>query len=777
MKIKALNIASFGGLKNLKLDLSDDFNIIYGGNENGKTTVMSFIKMMFYGSERGSSQISKNPRKKYTPWDGSPMAGSIDFEHNGRNYRLEREFRSSNSTDKVTLCDLDLGERQNVSSDIGTQLFGLSAAAFERSVFIGQFGFPESNSSAEGELNSKLSNIALTGDESISFEEVNTRLEKAKLSLMSKSGRAGAYDKNVSLSADLNKSLEAAENAQHQISLAKEKITAEIEKQKALQAKADALKSSIDREQDFRNAEKLRELLKLKSELDKLNDTLRLSGGGLVDEMFVRKVQFCISKVDGITQKYEVLASKTEVLAKSIELSSSDQVTPEKVERLEALVSKLEKERSEIINAYSSTENEYNLLCNDTETPKAKKAVNLPLIIIAVIVALTVFLPMLPTAVKLGAGAAAVVMLILAFVLRPADKVKIEAHSRRLSELRARLVDLKLKENELLSGLSGEKANLTVLKTALTGNKAALEKQKEMLAQNEAELSALEKEKTLEQSTLFELFARYKSVTDINEIKSELEKISRKAAVQKEIKQNINYILKDVGNISYEQAEERLANIKEIPENDTDFEAIKAEYDATVAQITEIKTHIAALNADMKTLSANSENPESIKQKLSVLEAETASQKEFCEALDIALEALQQSFIEVRRSYGSALEKKASDIFSGITGGRYQNMSISKSFDINVEQRDTFGGKELDYLSSGTADQAYLSLRLALLELIDGGLPVLMDDSLAQFDDKRTETALAFLKEYSQNGQIIIFTCHNSVADVAKKLGAKSITL
>ena len=128
----------------------------------GDSTIMAFIKMMFYGSERGSAQLSKNVRKKYTPWDASAMAGSIDFEHNGKAYRIEREFRSSNSTDKVTLWDLEIGTHQTVTGDCGAKFFGLSAAAIERSVFIGQLGFPENDSAAEGEINSKLSNIALS---------------------------------------------------------------------------------------------------------------------------------------------------------------------------------------------------------------------------------------------------------------------------------------------------------------------------------------------------------------------------------------------------------------------------------------------------------------------------------------------------------------------------------------------------------------------------------------------------------------------------------------
>ena len=164
MKIKRVYIAAFGGLKNKTVDFEDGFNVIYGENENGKTTVMTFIKMMFYGSERGSSALAKNPRKKYAPWSGERPAGSIDFEHGGRSYRLEREFRSSNSTDKITLTDMSAGTRESLSGDVGSRFFGLSAAAFERSVFVGQFGKAESDASAESEINSKLSNMVTTGD-------------------------------------------------------------------------------------------------------------------------------------------------------------------------------------------------------------------------------------------------------------------------------------------------------------------------------------------------------------------------------------------------------------------------------------------------------------------------------------------------------------------------------------------------------------------------------------------------------------------------------------
>ena len=138
---------------------------------------------------------------------------------------------------------------------------------------------------------------------------------------------------------------------------------------------------------------------------------------------------------------------------------------------------------------------------------------------------------------------------------------------------------------------------------------------------------------------------------------------------------------------------------------------------------------------------------------------------------------LTESFGEVRRSYGSVLDNKTAQIFSGITGGKYQSLNVSKSFDITVQKADSFGSHELGYLSSGTVDQAYLSLRLALNKLMTDGedsLPVLLDDSLTQFDDNRQKIALEYLKEYSKENQIIMFTCHKNISDTAENLGAKT---
>ena len=186
MKISKIYISAFGGLRDKTLELSDGFNCIFGENENGKTTLMTFLKMMFYGSGRaGSRQLEKNPRKRYQPWSGEKMGGRVYFEHGGKRWCLEREFRGSDSTDRVILRDLDLGSGETVSPDIGKRFFSLSDAAFERSVFIGKPAFPI-DEEASGEIGARLSNLAATGNENSSYQLIKNRITAALSELKSR---------------------------------------------------------------------------------------------------------------------------------------------------------------------------------------------------------------------------------------------------------------------------------------------------------------------------------------------------------------------------------------------------------------------------------------------------------------------------------------------------------------------------------------------------------------------------------------------------------------
>ena len=781
MKINRIYIAAFGGLKNKTIDFKDGFSVIYGENENGKTTIMTFIKMMFYGSERGSSSIAKNPRKKYAPWSGEKSAGSIDFEHGGRSYRLEREFGNTNSSDKITLTDMSDGTRESLSGNVGERFFGLSAAAFERSVFVGQFGKAESDSAAESEINSKLSNMVTTGDESVSFAAVSDRLQKARFALLSKSGRAGECDKSKKRLAELESELERAENIYEKHAEYRKNadiINASIEKDAE---RAAYLKAKIDSEQDIRNAEKLKELLETKDELERAKEELRLSNGGVIDDLYVGKVKMCLAKLDTAAEK---LKDKTdEVQRLSVGISDAeDKGGREKIESLEKEIADLNKKKTDTENNISANKKAAEALrATESDVRGKKSGINVAFITaagFALFAALLLFAFKMQSVALIPAAGAAVSAL-LSFILRPADKRALEDYESRLKAFEAEAERLNADKADVLQQLSLLSARLEAVSTSLGMGAAALENQKKLLTESERAKNESETAFKTAEKTLLELYGSYKPAQSTEEIRHELDTLSEKADGLKQIKQKLTYLAKDLGNISYDEAREKLAALPETADS-TDFDGIKAEYESLSEKLSDNRSMLARAEAEDGISIKNAPDPERLKAEIKELTDKISCQEGFCRAADTALEALQDSFAELRGSYGSALEKRAGKIFSRLTRGAYGSVLITKAFDMSVEENGRFGSREAEYLSSGAADQAYLSLRLALSSMIfetSGALPIFLDDSLAQYDDRRAEAAAGFLKEYSADGQVIMFTCHGAVRDAAVGAGAAEIDL
>ena len=129
-------------------------------------------------------------------------------------------------------------------------------------------------------------------------------------------------------------------------------------------------------------------------------------------------------------------------------------------------------------------------------------------------------------------------------------------------------------------------------------------------------------------------------------------------------------------------------------------------------------------------------------------------------AIDLALETMTEVSTSIRASFGLLLNKTASDLISGITGGIYRSMSVDENLNIFMNTRTKL--VPIEQVSSGTMDQIYLALRLAVARLMQGKndpLPLIFDDSFVQYDDERLRTALRWLAA-SYDGQCIIFTCH-----------------
>ena len=527
----------------------------------------------------------------------------------------------------------------------------------------------------------------------------------------------------------------------------------------------------------------MQELLDTKAELDALNEGLLLSDGSVADDMYLRKLNFCIGKLKTASQKAEAKRAEAESLKRSIDagLNPPEDANPETKERLNKELEQLKAQKEQVLSAQEAMAKEKAAL--SMEPPQKNGTVFLGAAVVLLLAAILLavgltfvvkspinFVIALPFAVLGG------VLAVIYFKARSTAAKKAALRLQTEQELTQRENGLKEQEKRLNGEIFEKTLKAEAISTALSSSAAVVENQLKQLAVTEAEVAALNSAEASEGQELAALFGKYRFADSLDRILELTDELARKIEKQKQLKERMRYISQDLGGMSCQEAAEKLKDIDSSAEPAADFEGLNAEYQTLISAITDKKTAAATLVAELKSLQQRSENPEKLYDELELLNKKIEAQQEFCEVADIAMQALADSFVEVRRGYGSVLESKAGEIFARITNGKYGQLGISKAFDITVTQNGAFGSRELAYLSSGACDQAYLSLRLALSQLICGNaepLPIMLDDALTQYDDSRMKAALEFLSEYSKEYQIIMFTCHKAIGNSAEALGAR----
>ena len=147
--------------------------------------------------------------------------------------------------------------------------------------------------------------------------------------------------------------------------------------------------------------------------------------------------------------------------------------------------------------------------------------------------------------------------------------------------------------------------------------------------------------------------------------------------------------------------------------------------------------------------------------------------------LQIAALMLEQRIEDYRKKNQAPVLARAGELFSKLTLGSYANLRDdlvgSKPILLGVRPND----KEvpIEGMSEGSRDQLYLSLRLATLEqhLSKGEpIPFIVDDILMGFDDNRTKVCLEVLAELAASTQVLLFTHHRRVLELADTIEAKA---
>ncbi len=195
----------------------------------------------------------------------------------------------------------------------------------------------------------------------------------------------------------------------------------------------------------------------------------------------------------------------------------------------------------------------------------------------------------------------------------------------------------------------------------------------------------------------------------------------------------------------------------------------------TTARLTAVEREMARWQTQLdQAIGALRSDPLELEARCSELETKLEQRTLEYDALDLALTVLDSANAALRERFSPTLNQEAAAIFSDLTGGKYTSLTLSRDFSAMTGSEESHSAL---YLSAGTVDQLYLSVRLALCRLTVPDAPILLDDALCAFDDARMALALNTLNKMGAERQILLFSCHSREARWAEQNGVETLEL
>ncbi len=120
---------------------------------------------------------------------------------------------------------------------------------------------------------------------------------------------------------------------------------------------------------------------------------------------------------------------------------------------------------------------------------------------------------------------------------------------------------------------------------------------------------------------------------------------------------------------------------------------------------------------------------------------------------------------------------EASGYLKRLTSGRYVRVWTPLGEPTLYVEDDSGHSLGVQQLSSGTREQLFLALRLALASSFARrgvSLPLVLDDVLVNFDVARSKSAARVLRDFARRGhQLLVFTCHEHIARLFRHVKAE----
>ena len=838
MRILQIDLTRFGRFDHFSCALPEGFTVVYGENEAGKSTIMDFLQLVFYGTSKQGSDPREHIRKRYVGENDRSPVGVLHFEQDGKRYRLTRRFGATNGKDDIQLAEEDTGKSIALprKQTVGELLFGLDADAFKRSVYIGSTGtvLPPVTGNNGDQLMSRLLNLQTTGEETTSATAVAKSLQDAQHLFVKSRGKGGllfAQEERIrSLQNERNNALLQEEE------MRRERQVLEEEKQtlETCDRRLEEQRETIARLQQEFEADDLRRAYQerkkqqsMQEALLRAEEALQLQDGTMTEERWEEanaafsawQAAASLQEKDGEedeteTENREALTLRRDALTRKenalqakkadgeqkkeqfererITLEQQRLLAEERLTQIRAERARLEQEEAEERANFS------------TEASNGDGVMRfLPLFIAVIFAVLGYTVSSLFYIAAAIVGVFGITWLFLTSRKRR-EKQKQEAlFAEKSSHRKQAMADLMEKEAALSPERFCEQENVQQLRNEELASERAvwmreeeeLFREKKALEEDESRFRALEAKGEERKKQRDELKAR--CVKEQQRLRTLLESSADDpdaAASQLSLWQER---LNDHKQLSWTLSREEKRFTETFPQwvdwSMADLEAAVAEkglsteadplladrlkeaqrsYADQQKKREAMAIALAAKQAKAKEKYKSVPLADSLLQTLHQEEEKEKQMKEEYQAVQLAQEALQEATEKARHQFSPLLNSRASAIFQEVSG-REGTLRVDTDMDVRMEETDFSGFSDWRVLSTGTIDQVYFSLRIALAEVAaeKQDLPLFFDDAFAYYDDRRAERAMDFLARYAKEKQkqILLFTAHHRFVHWAKE--------
>ena len=746
MRIEKIYMESFMGKKDITLTLAPGVNILEGDNESGKTTVADFIRFMLYGASSKGIGGALSERQRFLGFGESAFGGYMELSARGTRYRVDRRITATAAGFRESLQVSDLATKTQVlkGENAGDALLGVPETVFSRTAYITQ---ADGAYSGGEELGAAIENLLFSADETVSTEKAVKKLDALRVSLLHKNGKGGQlFDlaaEREAISARLEKAL--TENSEI---IAKEGSLADtrrrIEDNKTEYSRTKKLCELYDSYLAHTRFEKLDAVNARLAELDAADAALLERFGGFApDGEYLGRLR---QAAENVTAEEARVALAEQSLRSATAARAAAEESPK-------------------TGADGDLADAARRAGGAAKTARALNIIGIVLLLLGAVAASVVYLLRLDAPLYAAAGGAAavgVLLLILAGVRRAqtgsllrsfgvssADELDERLRAAEESRAAAETACVAARERE---------ASATAL---LTSAKETLAEKKRALADLLARLGGGE---TAAVAGLAEAYirdaealraARQTAAETQTRLTEETRAYDRAAVAE---------TLAPVGDLSvFEKVD--IADYR----RRRDF--CENALGALEAKKSELEKALAALHATV-------EKPALLYAARDALDKKYAAAKAKYDAAELALRAIGNASEGLRTRVSPRLADYAGKLLAAVTDGSIGEVGVDSALALTYMADG--GAHSVEYMSRGTKEAAYFTLRLALINLLykEEKPPLIFDESFAYADDRRTARMLRLLSALAGEGvQSVVLSCHSREGDLAAALGATRLHL